>query len=272
MMIYKSLQNLGIDLDAETGHLFYQKTFKPLKINLSIILVRHGETYGNCGQSTKEGNIDHRLVELNIKNKENRIYQGRVDKNINQLTLFGKEQAEKASLILEKEFLGKGWVPDMIFHSPLSRAKETGEIFVKRNKLEDCYFVNEEIAEMSFGQWENRRICDMESTSLCHSFYRTQNAFIKESGIDCHGHYQEAESFCEVLLRAHETLLTLEKKFPGLNLILFSHAMFGAACAILFGLGKIVENGHYLAFDGKDHNGISYALPHARPFLICQKK
>ena len=33
---------------------------------------------------------------------------------------------------------------------------------------------------MSFGEWENKRVCDFNDEHPCHSFYRNQNALIKD--------------------------------------------------------------------------------------------
>lgn len=261
------LQSLGIILNVQTGHLFYSHSFASMKLKLNLIFVRHGATYGNCGQSTEDGKIDHSLVNSGIKNNDQRIFQGDVDTEINQLTSLGKRQAEEAATKLE-EILKHGWIPDIIFYSPLTRAKETGLPFVTRNNFNDIYIPNNKIKEMSFGSWDNRRVCDLNSTDPCHSFYQNQNALVKSSE-------GNGESFCDVLQRAHKTLLELNDKYSGKNIIMFSHSMFGAACCILLGKGQTIENGKYLAFDGKRTNGEYYTMPHGTPFLLngfCGKK
>lgn len=262
------LRKLGLVLDIETGHLFYDKMFTPLKLSIEVVIVRHGETYGNCGQSTQEGTIDFKKVELGIKNRDMRIYQGNVDMPINQLTLIGKQQALESSVKLEEDFLKREWIPDLILHSPLSRAKETGLAFVKRNGFENRYIAHSGLKEMSFGAWENRRICDVDPQSDCHLLYLNQNVLVKESGFDRHETYQEAESFCETLLRAHRIFTEFDQQYPRKKLLLFSHSMFGAAACILAGRGQQVDHDDYLAFDGKRKNGSSYALPHAVPILL----
>ncbi len=267
LQLQKKLQFLGIKLDTEDGHLFYEKSVTPLKLNFELIFVRHGETFGNCGQVTYEGKIDHDMVKSNRKNRENRIFQGYVDTEINQLTEYGKQQALEVALKLE-QFIQNGWLPDVIFYSPLSRAKETGLPFVKRNNLENYYFPLDDIKEMSFGSWDNRRISDFKPDDSSHLFYRNQHALIKHSGKNGDGVHQEAENFCEVLLRAQKTLQELNIKYSGKKILMFSHSMFGAACCILLGKGQIIEHGDYLAFDGHKKNGESYTMPNAMPFYL----
>lgn len=262
---YHTLQNLGIALDTKSGHLFYRENFTPLEINFELVFVRHGETYGNCGQSTMDGKIDFSLVKSQIKNPKQRIFQGNVDTEINQLTELGKLQAKEAALKLENELLKNNWIPDIILHSPLSRAKDTGAPFVKRNRFNDRYKPHKGIREMSFGAWDNRRVCDMQSTNPCHTFYHNQNALVKAMDNNSNN---TGENFCDLLQRAYETLQELNHKFPKTKIIMFSHSMFGAACCILFGKGQKIENGDYLAFDGKRSNGESYTMPYATPFHL----
>lgn len=268
MEIQKKLNQLGIVLETDTGHIFYAPNFKPMELNVELILIRHGETFGNCGQTTQQGDIHDELVKTEVKDAAKRVYQGNVDKAINQLTQLGKRQALHAAIKLEVSFLQKKWIPDLVLHSPLARAKDTGIPFIIRNGLEHRYLPCPGIQEMSFGAWENRRVCDIDPAHRCHAFYLDQDALVKESGLDCHGLYQEGESFCDVLLRAHNTLSRLNEEYVNKKMVLFSHSMFGAACAILTGKGQRIENGNYLAFDGKKKDGSSYALTHAEPFCL----
>jgi broad specificity phosphatase PhoE len=262
-MYHKKIHETGIIVDPETGHFFYDHEFQPLKLNFELLFVRHGETYGNCGQSTSDGRIDEQLVMQGIKNKNYRIFQGNVDTAINQLTQTGQQQAEDAAMLLRRNYLANGWIPDIIYHSPLQRARETGMPFVQQHYLQKKYFPLQDIREMSFGSWENRRICDFKPDAPCHSLYRNQNALIKDMENHC-----RAENFYDVLSRAYFVLSGLNHIHPGKHIILFSHSMFGAACCILTGHGKKIENGNYLVFDGKRSNGDYYIMPHATPYLI----
>lgn len=258
----------GIKLDIENGHLSYMPEFKPINTSFQLVFVRHGQTYGNCGQSTCHGTIDQDLMELGLKDDEKRIFQGNVDSEINQLTEFGKAQALEVAIQLEKELLANNWQPDIVFYSPLTRAHETGLPFINRNKLEHCSHPLEGIREMSFGSSDNRRVCDIDRKDPWHLFYRQQHALVKKSGVNGNGVFQSAENFCEVLLRAREVLLSLEKNYAGKKIVMFSHSMFGAACNILYGHGRKYDNENYLAFDGKSKNGEHYVMPNAKPILL----
>lgn len=262
------LLHLGLHLNIETGHLFYNTSFQPLSIHFNFIFVRHGETYGNCGQTNAMGKIDIESVRTGIKDREKSIYQGDVDTEINQLTDHGKQQSLNVAEALSIEFLNKGWEPDIILVSPLSRAKDTALPFVKKYQFEDRCFIHEGIKEMSFGSWENRRVCDLPANDECHLFYRNQHTLVKKSGINGNDQYQEAENFCEVVLRAHKVLLDLNKHHAAKNILMFSHSMFGAACCILLGKGQQIENDTYLAFDGKREDDTSYTLPNATPIVL----
>lgn len=265
------LNDLGILVDDKTGHIRYHQNFLPVAYNFNLVFIRHGETYGNCGQSDANGQKDMRMIQSHIKNKNHRIFQGNVDSDINQLTKVGKIQALQAALKLENNMLRGSWKPDIIFYSILTRAKETGKPFVNRNNFQDRYVANTGIREICFGSWENRRICDMPPHDPCHLFYRDQNALVKSSGVDGNGNYQEAENFCELILRAYNVLLEIEKNFAEKNVVLFSHSMFGAACCILLGQGQTIEDGDYLAFDGKRPNGSSYVIPFATPLFLNRR-
>lgn len=262
------INDLGLELDVMTGHLRYARSFTPLEINSEVIIVRHGETYGNCGQITMDAKIDTEAVERNQKDKMRRVFQGNVDTEINQLTTLGHEQAKQAAVELEHDYIASGWFPDIIFHSPLNRARETGLYFVMNNHYENRYFSHHDIRELSFGAWENKRICDLPDNHRAHSFYLDQNAMVVESGINNNGDYQKGECFADIIITAHQFLQKLHTDYPHKRIILFSHSMFGAACCILFGKGRNFENSNYLAFDGKDSQGRDYCLPHATPIAL----
>ncbi len=267
-MLNNALKAMGINVDLITGHLFYTSHFKLIPLDFELVFVRHGETYGNAGLATTDGTIDVEAVRLNRKNHENRIFQGNVDTPINQLTEYGKMQAIQVSEKLETDCLNIGWIPDVIFHSPLQRAKDTGTPFVERHKFNDRYIELPSITEMSFGALENRRVSDIASEDDIHKFYLEQNALVKRGGDDVHGVWRDAENFCQVLLRAKHTLIAMNEQLKGKKVLMFSHSMFGAACCILMGKGCLIENGNYLAFDGKRSNGSYYTMPHATPFLL----
>ncbi len=264
----QQIGDLGMNVD-ESGHLSYSDKFQAVKMNCDLVIVRHGETFGNCGQVLPTGQIDQDLVLKNEKNKHHRIYQGNVDTEINQLTIEGERQAKEAAKKLKENFLQKGWIPDIILVSPLKRAIKTAEPFIQDNKFNDKqYIIYDGIKEMSFGLWDNKRLCDFSEDDECHLFYREQNVLVKGSGSNTDKIAQEAECFCDVLLRAHRVLVDLNSQYAGKKILIFTHSMFGAACCILLGRGQMIENGDYLAFDGHKKDGSCYTLPHATPIHL----
>lgn len=269
MGIIMKLRQIGIDVDLKSGHLFYQDDFKPFPLSFDLIFVRHGETYGNCGQATADGKIDQTCVLENKTDKEKRIFQGQVDSEINQLTENGKKEAVEVAEKLE-EIVKSQWkrVPDLILVSPLSRARNTAAPFIDRNKLHHLLKIETNIIEMSFGGWENRRVCDLPPDNAAHRFYQDQNAMVKYSGINGNNAYQKGETFLNVLLRAKKITSYLNSNYPDKKVIMFSHSMFGAAMKILLGHGSCLENQSYLAFDGKNSKGNYYTLPHATPVIF----
>jgi len=264
----EELKKIGIKLDVHTGHLFYDRDFKAPSLNFELVFVRHGETYGNCGQGTSNGNVDYNLVNKNLKDVHKRIFQGDVDNDINQLTEYGRQQACNAAKKLKDNLLKNGWKPDIIFSSPLKRARQTALPFITENNFESRFIIHSGIKEMSFGAWDNCRVDCMRENDPCHSFYREQHALVKCSGKNAHGLYQEAENFCDVLLRAQNVLKNISIEYHGKKILMFSHSMFGAACCILAGKGQKIESGEYLAFDGKRQDGSFYIMPHAEPFFL----
>lgn len=260
------IQQMGFELN-KNGQLFYQQSFKPLTLNYQLLFVRHGETFGNCGQATKNAQIDLNLVSTNKKSSLTRVFQGQVDYEINQLTDHGKQQAIALSKHLDQLKNKHFWQPDHIYHSPLKRAKETAAPFVNEANLHDCFEPLETIAEMSFGAWDNRRVCDLPINEQCHAFYKEQNALVKKTGLNGNGDFQHGECFLEVLLRAKKTLLGLNH-FSHKTIIMFSHSIFGAACMILLDRGFLHELHGHIAFDGEKKDGSSYCLPNAMP-IAC---
>lgn len=266
-ILHSELSKLNILLDMRSGNIEYSHSFRPFKLNFDLIFVRHGETYGNAGQTTKTGTIDEIAVKNGIRDTHKRIFQGNVDSTINQLTAKGKIQAQYAAERIKSELIDKGWHADVILSSPLKRAQETATIFSEKYHTKDIS-IHEGLCEISFGSWDNRRICDLDATDKCHLFYLKQNALVKETGLNGHGQMQTGENFCELLLRVKRLLCELNDEFSTKNIIMFSHSMLGAACAILLGKGTFIEDSHYLAFDGTRSNGTPYTIPYATPIIF----
>jgi len=96
-----------------------------------IVFVRHGETEWN---------------------RELR-YQGRTDV---PLSPEGEQQAELVGRRLA------AWRPDAAFSSPMKRATRTAEIILEKTGVPGNLTVLEEIAEMSFGEWETLRVAEVK--------------------------------------------------------------------------------------------------------------
>jgi broad specificity phosphatase PhoE len=242
---------LGISLDIASGHISYAPDFasKKLELSFDLMYVRHGKTTGNT---------------------EPRVYQGFVDEPNNALNSIGLQQAEAAA----DKLVAMGLKPDLIILSPLARAKDTGEAFIKRQEeLRGKVEIWNDSAEMQFGEWDNVMVKDLPSDNICHLFYLSANALVKTfvpynaPG----GSSIEGECFVEVLTRMHGVLKKINDRFSGAAtekrplVIMYGHSMAGAALSILTGNGIKVEDEDYLGFDGK------CIMPNATPVFLVQK-
>lgn len=241
---------LGISLDVASGHISYAPEFdsKKLELCFDLMYVRHGKTTGNT---------------------EPRIYQGFVDEPNNALNSIGQQQAEDAADKLD----AMGLKPDLVILSPLARAKDTGEAFIKRHEeLREKTEIWNESAEMQFGEWDNVMVKDLPGDNICHLFYLSANALVKSfvpyKAPD--GSSIEGECFVEVLTRMHSVLKKINDRFSGAAaekrplVVMYGHSMAGAALSILTGNGKQVEDVEYLGFDGK------CIMPNATPVFLVQ--
>lgn len=107
-----NLASLGVQVD-DAGHLRYAPDFKPTAMDFQLVIVRHGETYGNCGLGTANGEIDYERVRLNEKSSERRIFQGNTDFSLNRLNSVGNKQASRVAEILNARYVSTGWFPDV---------------------------------------------------------------------------------------------------------------------------------------------------------------
>lgn len=105
---------------------------------MKLYMVRHGETDWN----------------------KVRKMQGQVDIPLNE---FGRHLAVETGKGL------KGIPFDLCISSPLSRAKETGELILSGREVP--VYTDERIIEMAFGEWEGR-CCSKEGWNLPEEFHR----------------------------------------------------------------------------------------------------
>lgn len=246
------LSTLGLDLNAETCHIYYQKNFKPIELDYNLCYVRHGKTEGNT---------------------EPRIFQGYCDYWENQLNEVGKKQAEEAAKKMEDTL--KTFRPDLILCSPLGRAIETGEAFFKNHPEIPCR-IEDGAREQQFGSWDSKQLRYMDPEDICHLFYLDQNVLVKsqEPHITGDGKIIESENFVELIFRQAEFLKSVneadevknakQKENRKANVLIYGHSMAGAAISILLGHGKKCEDGS-LGFDGK------YIMANATPTMLTAK-
>jgi len=223
---------LGLQLELECGHLSYHESFRPTALRYHLTFVRHGQTEANV---------------------EPRHFQGQVDEPKNQLDGMGRAQARSVAAKLVAR-CRQGWLPDAIYVSPLRRARDTAAPFLDASGLWERFAVLPAIREMSFGHWDNRRVIAFAPDDPCHLLYREQHALVKGDRGEC---------FVEVVLRAHAVLVELNHRHANHEVLMFSHSMFGAACAILTGNGRHVRGAPHLGFDGP------YIFPHAEPVRLA---
>jgi broad specificity phosphatase PhoE len=262
--IIEKLKRIGLKLELSTGRIFYEKKFTPLKLKANLIFVRHGETYGNRGLVYKNSEINFNAQ----SNTTNRIFQGNVDTSCNQLTMKGRYQSRATAAAIKVFCKRNHIIPDIIYYSPLGRAKATCEPFA--NLFTNTPSIPFLLAkEMDFGYFENRRICDLSSDNPFHSFYLQQNSLIKFSGIGNDGYFHEGESFCDLLLRIIGLIQFINKKHENENVVLFSHSMVWSALLILLGKGVTLDESHYLCFDANQlPNASKCHIGHAQAFFI----
>lgn len=243
--------SLGLQLNIKSGHLSYSGVFVAPKLDFDLIYCRHGKTTGNT---------------------EPRVYQGYVDEPTNALNEIGQRQADEAADKLDElDVLSH---VSLIVMSPLSRAYDTGNAFVKRHEkeLRSKTEVWPTSYEMAFGAWDNVMVKDLPADNICHLFYLAQNAVVKAADPYVPpegGQAVQSETFVDTCKRMRQLLDDIVTRIgppvPGAPtpvVIIYGHSMAGAALSILTGNGKQVDGETYLGFDGK------YIMPNATPVYL----
>lgn len=150
---------------------------------MKIYLVRHGET---------------------IWNKEKKI-QGQSDIPLNE---YGRELAHITSNALKD-------IPfDIVYSSPLVRAKETAEILVKNRNLE--IHTDNRLVEMSFGEGEGESLPEIHAhpEMKLHNFIHNPGNYTPPVGGETFEElYERCKSFIE------EVLIPAEKKYNSMLLV-----------------------------------------------------
>ena len=150
---------------------------------MKIYFVRHGET---------------------IWNKEKRI-QGQSDIPLNE---YGKELAEiTADAIKDIPF-------DIVYSSPLIRAKETAEILVKKRNLE--IHEDNRLLEMSFGEGEGESLPEIHAhpEMKLHNFIHNPGNYTPPVGGET---FEELYARCKSFIE--EVIIPAEKKYDSMLLV-----------------------------------------------------
>lgn len=159
-----------------------------------IFLVRHGEAENNVA---------------NILNSAPNL-------NTYHLTEKGKKQIKNLTKILNSP-TGEEKI-DLIFSSPLLRAKETAEIISKETKVEITF--DERLREVDFGEFNGKTVEEFDKK------FPTRES---RSKIDGYG----IETGEQIRERISDFLADLNKKYSGKNIIIVSH---GDPVQIFYGI------------------------------------
>jgi len=137
-----------------------------------VFIIRHGTTAYNVGEKRVRGRIDLSL------SKE------------------GFEEAEKIGKVLSSTKI------DVIYYSPIKRAKQTAEAIKKYQPNAD--FVEEPLLiDLSFGDWEGKTYSEIFKTKEAQERFRKQpSSFIIPNG----------ETFYQGLDRIHRLFSRLKKQ------------------------------------------------------------
>ena len=146
----------------------------------------------------------HGQAKSNVK----RVCSNRPEKFINHLTEFGKEIARESAEKLKEKLDAKGQTIDLIFCSPLLRARETakiaGDIFHTKTKTDL------RLREMSFGIFNGKHLEAM------WRYFENEEDRIKKDP-------PRGETYDHVLGRMTHFLKDIDKKYKDRNILIISH-------------------------------------------------
>ena len=156
--------------------------------------------------------IRHGLTEYNAQ----RRYQGRSDIPLSEA---GKEALQNS-----------GKIPDIVFVSPLRRARETASVLFPASEQ----FVLPDLTEMDFGIFEGRTADEMEADPVCGPAYRSW-----VNGM-CTGRCPGGEDLAEFIERSVRGFLQAADQSHGKdNLYIVAHG--GTQMALMKALGPEKE-------------------------------
>jgi isoleucyl-tRNA synthetase len=151
-----------------------------------IIFVRHGQSENNVLLMSSSAVDKHPLTELGLK------------------------QAEAAAENLIKENV------DVVFSSPVLRAKQTAEIYIKKAGLQ--IIVDERLSEINSGNWEDKSQND-PTIKMSRDLYKalpTNDRYLVKRG-------ETGESWRDLEIRVQDFLDEVLNKYQGKTILCFAH-------------------------------------------------
>lgn len=164
---------------------------------MKLYITRHGET---------------------MRNAEYRVL-GRTDDPLSEK---GRAQARELAENLKDVEI------DLIFSSPLGRAKETAETVAKTKGLE--VIEDERLLEINFGEFEG-------VSGGTEAYQSAKREFFKR--------YPSGESYFDIAYRVYDFLYMLKREYPEKRVLVVSH---GGVCRILHNYFIGMENEEFAKF------------------------
>ncbi len=151
-----------------------------------ILFVRHGQA-------------EHNVLEMSSSALE-----------LHHLTDLGREQAKQSA---EKM---NNLTPDVIFSSPILRARETAEAFTKSRGFE--MVLDERLGEIKSGDWEEKSQHDpaIKASRNAYKNMSTEDRFVMKRGGD-------GESWADLEARVQDFLDDVLEKYSGKTILCFAH-------------------------------------------------
>ena len=151
---------------------------------MEIVFIRHGQT---------------------DLNKNNEIQGAAVDFPLNQAgEAFAKKSAENFDV--------SGY--DAVYVSPLKRAKQTAEIFVKNQKK---LIIDQRLIEFDYGEWDGKLLSQMrqEHPDAIDPWGKVNQNYIKYA--------KHGESFTDLKKRSNDFLNMVKSKYPNGKVLVVAH-------------------------------------------------
>ncbi len=131
--------------------------------------------------------------------------------DLHPLTPLGLEQATRTA-----EQLLMGEKPDVVFSSPILRARQTGEAYTKRAGFE--MVLDDRLSEIHSGDWEEKSQQDplIKASRDAYKNMSTEERFIMKRG-------GNGESWADLEVRVKDFLDEILEKYSGQTVLCFSH-------------------------------------------------